>query len=495
MRKIVAILSIFCMLMAIAPTGMVSAVEDDSAILEEMRARAEAMVNFEWIPSQDIAVWNENPYNGKMYFPAGEVVKGMPYTLFTSEIVSWSLCSLAQYRRVSSSNYSTTAYCASVSDMRTGPVYGSCCADFVSEVFGGDFMYGESTRYCNVGSIRNSPYGTTYYNVKACEIVAGDALSNTKGSHIVWVGEVTDTHFVIYEQTPPVARKVLVSKDAVNADGYLEYGDHVYNVVTKNNAYAGEPENPDLVIDERYDAITEFKAYPCVENNFVVTKNDLTTRFGEIYTTDFCTIHRVYTNGWCQVTFPLDAGGTRTAYTPLTNFITTAPAEWKTYVANEYIPLYTDCGLTTQMYRIYPDDICFLAGTEGEATQVFMPMSGQGYYVLGWVSTADLNLSCEHVYDDGYDAECNRCGHIRPVPDRPGEPAVPDSPEQSYILGDVNDDGQINNKDMGRLQRYLNGWNVTICEAAADTNGDGRINNKDYGLLQRYLNGWEVELG
>lgn len=482
MKKVLSMTICVLFVMTMLPVATVSASEN-TVTLEEMRARAEAMVNYEWIPSEDIAVWNENPYNGKMYFPKGEVVKGMPYTLFTSEIVSWGLCSLTQYDRVASMNYSTTAYCASVNAVRTGPVYGNCCADFVSEVFGGNFMYGESPRYCNVRSIKESPYGTTYYNVKACDIVAGDALSNTTGGHIIWVGEVTDTHFVIYEQTPPVARKVLVSKDSVTADGYLIHGESIYSIVTKNNAYAGEPGNPDLVENERYDGVRGFKAYPCVAEDFEVKRNDLTTRYGEIYTTDYCTIHEVYTNGWCQVTFPLDTGGVRTAYTPVSNFIANPSAEWTSYTAKKYISLYSTAALSNQIYRIYPEDVCLLVGTVGESTQVFMPMSGENYYVLGWVATADLDLKCEHVYDDGYDADCNVCGAIRMVPDAPRTP------------GDINKDGKINNKDIGLLQQYLNGWDVVVDERAADTNGDGKVNNKDIGLLQQYLNGWEVELG
>ena len=58
----------------------------------------------------------------------------------------------------------------------------------------------------------------------------------------------------------------------------------------------------------------------------------------------------------------------------------------------------------------------------------------------------------------------------------------------------INDDGVINNKDLGLIQRYLNGWNVEINRSAAEVNGDGVINNKDLGLLQRYLNNWDVEL-
>ena len=61
--------------------------------------------------------------------------------------------------------------------------------------------------------------------------------------------------------------------------------------------------------------------------------------------------------------------------------------------------------------------------------------------------------------------------------------------------GDTNGDGKVNVRDLGLLQQYLNGWDVTLTEAAADTNGDGKVNVRDLGLLQQYLNGWDVVLG
>jgi hypothetical protein len=42
--------------------------------------------------------------------------------------------------------------------------------------------------------------------------------------------------------------------------------------------------------------------------------------------------------------------------------------------------------------------------------------------------------------------------------------------------------------------KYINFHDVNIDLRAADVNNDGKINNKDYGLIQRYLNGFNVEL-
>lgn len=64
----------------------------------------------------------------------------------------------------------------------------------------------------------------------------------------------------------------------------------------------------------------------------------------------------------------------------------------------------------------------------------------------------------------------------------------------SNLPGDVNNDGKVNNKDLGVLMQYTNGWSTTINTKLADVNADGKINNKDSGLLMQYVNGWDVKL-
>lgn len=63
-----------------------------------------------------------------------------------------------------------------------------------------------------------------------------------------------------------------------------------------------------------------------------------------------------------------------------------------------------------------------------------------------------------------------------------------------YVPGDINDDGEVNNKDVTRLFQYLSGWDVEVCEKALDVNGDGNVNNKDMTRLFQYLSGWDVEI-
>lgn len=59
----------------------------------------------------------------------------------------------------------------------------------------------------------------------------------------------------------------------------------------------------------------------------------------------------------------------------------------------------------------------------------------------------------------------------------------------SYLSGDVNDDGKINMRDVVLLQQVVNGWNVIYNKNSADYNNDGKINMRDIVALQQYING------
>lgn len=80
---------------------------------------------------------------------------------------------------------------------------------------------------------------------------------------------------------------------------------------------------------------------------------------------------------------------------------------------------------------------------------------------------------------NAYDT-CSRCDYTTYV-ELPMLVAVP---------GDLNGDGEVDNKDVIHLMRWVvGGYSVTMDPASADFNGDGKTDNKDVVLLMRYIAG------
>ena len=75
-----------------------------------------------------------------------------------------------------------------------------------------------------------------------------------------------------------------------------------------------------------------------------------------------------------------------------------------------------------------------------------------------------------------------------------GETDYDPTAEPQWTPGDINGDGDVNNKDVTRLFQYLSEWDVDADENALDVNGDGTVNNKDLTRLFQYLSGWDVEI-
>ena len=65
----------------------------------------------------------------------------------------------------------------------------------------------------------------------------------------------------------------------------------------------------------------------------------------------------------------------------------------------------------------------------------------------------------------------------------------------THIPGDIDGDGDTDNKDGTYLLRYLAGWNIDgLNTDALDTTGDGKVTSKDGTRLLRYLARWDVDI-
>ncbi|MBR4762334.1 MAG: dockerin type I repeat-containing protein, partial [Clostridia bacterium] len=81
---------------------------------------------------------------------------------------------------------------------------------------------------------------------------------------------------------------------------------------------------------------------------------------------------------------------------------------------------------------------------------------------------------------------CTECGAV--IKEQPITVVTEKTP------GDINGDGDVDNKDLTRLFQFLSEWDVSVNAPALDVNGDSYINNKDLTRLFQYLSEWEVEI-
>ncbi|MBP5207038.1 MAG: Ig-like domain-containing protein [Clostridia bacterium] len=66
--------------------------------------------------------------------------------------------------------------------------------------------------------------------------------------------------------------------------------------------------------------------------------------------------------------------------------------------------------------------------------------------------------------------------------------------QNTFMPGDVNGDGSVDNQDVVALFRYVSGGKVEVVKAALDPDGDGNVTNIDVVILFRYVSGANVGL-
>ena len=150
----------------------------------------------------------------------------------------------------------------------------------------------------------------------------------------------------------------------------------------------------------------------------------------------------------------------------------------------------TDCGAELSRETKTIETIAHTHGEPVEENRVEPTCKVEGSYdevvyctvcdeeVSRTTKTIEINPDA-HTYDDNKDADCNDCGAVREL----------------FTYGDVNGDGEINNRDLALLMQYLNEWDVELNLDAADVNVDGEVNNRDYALLMQFTNEWDVTIG
>ncbi len=258
---------------------------------------------------------------------------------------------------------------------------------------------------------------TEVYTNGACKVLY-PAGSTTKTAYTSLSNFIGNTSVSL---TPQVVNHQVDTYIRAGTDstvyGYIGEGDTVYKLGISGNmtqifypvssggykaAWVPTAQLADTTEDIRFNPYCPIKGYPCAVANFGVYEADYITYAGKIFTTDYCTINAVYSDGWCLVTYPT-TDGDKTAYTPLSNFVFDTSFVHKEYTATEKTTVYQTKTLGTDPgWYFEAGDVFYVVSTYGDVSQILYPIDEQygGGYKLGWISTSSLpNTTYTIIYD------------------------------------------------------------------------------------------------
>lgn len=167
------------------------------------------------------------------------------------------------------------------------------------------------------GQVVNSPQAgdLVFYNCSACDTngdnISMDHVGLVENQYYSIEGNLGSAGSTLYTRT--VRRKGLTERFSCDGHSTDDYISRVY----VRPAYAGYSHE----VDSSYG--TNFTTYPKAEitaENIFNANHVQINSTSKIYTSDLCTIHEVYTDGCCKVTYPLDGGGTKTVYSKISLF-------------------------------------------------------------------------------------------------------------------------------------------------------------------------------
>ncbi len=195
------------------------------------------------------------------------------------------------------------SWCARQAGVSESIIKNSTAAGHGAAYFNLQYAAGGSQASDGTGFLGN------YYTPKP-----GDLFYKSDWSHVGLVWYVDGSYFYTIEGN-------------TNNNGSSQ-GNGVYSLRRKiADCYFGVPNYPNTSITHTIDNSygTNFTAYPKAK---ITAENIFDAYHGQIDSTswigtsDKCTIHEVYTDGCCKVTYPLDAGGTKTVYSKISLFDT-----------------------------------------------------------------------------------------------------------------------------------------------------------------------------
>ncbi len=145
-----------------------------------------------------------------------------------------------------------------------------------------------------------------------------------------------------------------------------------------------------------------FKCYPLSESNHAADAFDAVNgnHIGYIYSSDYCTIKEVYTNGWCKVNCPWGSS-TRDVFTWTGNFLNTSCMPYLKVIEKK-VTTYIRLNSSTELGWVDPGDkVTVVDDVYSNRKQIIYPHT-DGIYRCAWIDATAL----EHIHTPGPAATC-----------------------------------------------------------------------------------------
>ena len=267
-----------------------------------------------------------------------------------------------------------------------GTYYGGQCFGFANKM--GYLIFGSVptaswTKYTSV---------TNYY--------AGDYVRVRNDKHSIFITKVEGDTITYVDCNNSGACQVkwdrTISKASLKSITTYVY--HLSsNTLTGTGTGSSQPSTPEnavvWTVDSKY--TTPIKTYPVATSGVITLYNDNLTAYStstrNIAYNDLCTINKVYTNGYCSVTYPTSSGP-NTEYAKLSSFVSgsVTPYSWK---PSSNMNVYMRSNLSEVFGTVYSTDSCTVVGESGNKLQIIYPISDG--YKMGWVDSTSTQVTPE----------------------------------------------------------------------------------------------------
>ena len=302
----------------------------------------------------------------------------------------------------------------------------------------------------------NSSYGKNFTSYPKAKITAGNIYdaNHNQISSTAWIG--TSDKCTIHEVYTDGCCKVSYPLDSGGTKT-------VYSKISLFNVHT---------VNSSYDK--NFTAYPKAKitaGNIYDANHNQISSTAWIGTSDKCTIHEVYTDGCCKVSYPLDSGGTKTVYSKISLFNVHTHSYKENYESAHPHKKYMKCscgdwyytGIDAATYdsgkittaatckstgvKTYTCTVCKATKTETIAKNPSNHVGGtavknakaatctaKGYtgdtYCLGCgvITAKGTEISAKGHGDSNNDGKCDTCGVAFSEPEKPDTPNTPDAP-------------------------------------------------------------------